>query len=196
LADLFPFPTWTKFEAEFCLRFVEENEQDQALTKLESRSYFQGSRDICWYTDDFEELAITAGYLDALVWVTKHRSGLDPKINIAITTSGTTPNLTDYDSWHAHAFWQYKAFACALTLRLGFQPPFLVCTQRAYFRFRLWFPHALRSCSPRSRRPRFRRSFRWMLTRLRCAHSHAPASDAVQLDTSPRNAQLRLTSST
>jgi hypothetical protein len=42
----FLFPTWAQSEAEFQLRFIEENEQDQALTKLESRSYFQGSRDI------------------------------------------------------------------------------------------------------------------------------------------------------
>jgi hypothetical protein len=42
----FPFPTWAQFKAELRLRFVEENEQDQALTKLESRSYFQGSHDI------------------------------------------------------------------------------------------------------------------------------------------------------
>jgi hypothetical protein len=35
-AILFPFPTWAKFEAEFRLQFVEENE----LTKLESHSYF------------------------------------------------------------------------------------------------------------------------------------------------------------
>jgi hypothetical protein len=113
LADPLPFPTWTKFEAEFCLRFVEENEQDQALTKLESRSYFQGSRDIYQYTDDFEELAVTAGYSDALVRVTKYRSGLDPRINIAITMSGTAPNLTDYNGWHARAFRQYKAFGRA-----------------------------------------------------------------------------------
>jgi hypothetical protein len=32
----FPFPTWTQFEAEFCLWFVEENKQDRVLTKLES----------------------------------------------------------------------------------------------------------------------------------------------------------------
>jgi hypothetical protein len=51
LAVLFPFPTWAEFEAKFCLQFIEENEQDQALTKLESHSYFQGSRDIYWYTD-------------------------------------------------------------------------------------------------------------------------------------------------
>jgi hypothetical protein len=34
LANPFLFPTWTKFEAEFCLQFVEEKEQDQGLTKL------------------------------------------------------------------------------------------------------------------------------------------------------------------
>jgi hypothetical protein len=109
-ADPFPFPTWTKFEAEFRLRFVEDNEQDQALTKLESRSYFQGSRDIYRYMDDFEELAVTAGYLDALIRATKYRSSLDPKINVAIMTSGTAPDLTDYDGWCAHTFWQYKVF--------------------------------------------------------------------------------------
>jgi hypothetical protein len=36
----FPFPTWAQFEAEFRLQFVEENKQDQALTKLESHRYF------------------------------------------------------------------------------------------------------------------------------------------------------------
>jgi hypothetical protein len=60
-AVLFPFPTWAEFEAEYRLWFVEENEQDQDLTKLESHSYFQGYCDIYWYTDDFEELAVTAG---------------------------------------------------------------------------------------------------------------------------------------
>jgi hypothetical protein len=111
----FPFPTWAEFEAEFRLRFVEENEQDQALTKLESHSYFQGSRDIYRYTDDFEELAVTAGYSDALVRVTKYRSGLDPRINVAITTSGTAPDLTDYAGWRLRAFRQYEAFGRART---------------------------------------------------------------------------------
>jgi hypothetical protein len=112
-AVLFPFPTWAQFEAEFRLWFVEENEQDQALTKLESHSYFQGSRDIYRYTDNFEELAVTAGYSDALVQVTKYRSGLNPQINIAITMSGTAPDLSDYDGWHLHAFQQYEVFGCA-----------------------------------------------------------------------------------
>jgi hypothetical protein len=72
--------------------------------------YFQGSCDIYRYTDDFEELAVTAGYSEALVRVTKYRSGLDPRINIAITTSGTAPNLTDYDGWRLCAFRQYEVF--------------------------------------------------------------------------------------
>jgi hypothetical protein len=109
-ADPFPFPTWTKFEADFRLQFVEENKQDQALTKIESRSYFQGSHNIYRYTDDFEELAVTAGYSDAVVRVTKYRCSLNPKINVVIMTSGTTPDLTDYNGWHARAFRQYKAF--------------------------------------------------------------------------------------
>jgi hypothetical protein len=122
-AEPFPFPTWAQFEAEFRLRFVEENEQDQALAKLESHSYFQGSRDIYQYTDDFEELAVTASYTDALVRVTKYCSGLDPRINVAITTSGTTPHLTDYDGWRVRAFRQYEAFSRAQT---GNPPPRLL----------------------------------------------------------------------
>jgi hypothetical protein len=39
----FLFPTWATFKKEFWLRFIEENEQDQALQKLESHGYFQGS---------------------------------------------------------------------------------------------------------------------------------------------------------
>jgi hypothetical protein len=56
----FLFPTWARFEAEFCLQFIEENEQDQALTKLESHLYFQGSHNIYQYTDNFEELTTMA----------------------------------------------------------------------------------------------------------------------------------------
>jgi uncharacterized protein (DUF2237 family) len=104
---------------------VEENEQDQALAKLESHLYFQGSRDIYRYMDDFEELAVTASYTDALVQVTKYRSGLDPRINIAIMTSGTAPDLTDYDRWCVCAFRQYEAFSRTLT---GNPPPRLLAT--------------------------------------------------------------------
>jgi hypothetical protein len=76
-------------------------------------SYFQGSRDIYRYTDDFGELAVMASYSDALVWVTKYRSGLKPWINVAIMTSRTAPDLTDYDGWRVRPFRQYKVFSRA-----------------------------------------------------------------------------------
>jgi hypothetical protein len=120
-AVLFPFPTWAQFEAEFCLQFIEENEQDQALAKLESHLYFQGFRDIYRYTDDCEELAMTAGYSDTLIRVTKYHSGLDPWINVTITMSGTVPDLTDYSGWHVHTFPQYKVFGRAQTGNLPAQ---------------------------------------------------------------------------
>ena len=39
----FPFPTWSSFVKEFRLQFVEENEQDHALLKLEDRTYHMGA---------------------------------------------------------------------------------------------------------------------------------------------------------
>ena len=105
----FPFPTWAAFIAEFRLRFVEENEQDHALQKLESRSYFMGSRDVFKYADDFEELVDLAGFEDPLVKVTKFRSGLDPAINLAITGSSDPPDLRDYPAWRLRAYRQYES---------------------------------------------------------------------------------------
>ncbi|CAK5278254.1 unnamed protein product [Mycena citricolor] len=77
----FPFPTWALFVTEFKLRFVEENEQDHALARLETHQYYMGSRDVFKYTDEYDDLLDLAGYTDNLVKVTKYRTGLDPRIN-------------------------------------------------------------------------------------------------------------------
>jgi hypothetical protein len=147
----FPFPTWAQFEAEFCLWFIEENEQDQALAKLKSHLYFQGSRDIYWYTDNFEELAITASYLDTLVWVTKYCSGLDPQIKIAITMSETAPDLTDTTggTYAPSSSTKCSAIPGPETLRPVFWLLCLSRVQRAYSL--LWHSCMLRSCLPRLR---------------------------------------------
>ncbi|CAK5264811.1 unnamed protein product [Mycena citricolor] len=83
----FPFPTWALFVTEFKLRFVEENEQDHTLAQLETHQYYMGSRNIFKYMDEYDDLLDLAGYTDNLVKVTKYRTGLDPRINQAITTS-------------------------------------------------------------------------------------------------------------
>ncbi|CAK5282139.1 unnamed protein product [Mycena citricolor] len=114
---VFPFPTWSSFVAEFKLRFVEENEQDHALARLETHAYYMGSRDVFKYTDKFDDLLDLAGYSDNLVKVTKYRAGLDPRINQAITTSGNPPSLTNYSEWRTRAFRQYNAEVAARAAR-------------------------------------------------------------------------------
>jgi hypothetical protein len=111
---VFLFPTFEVFLTEFRLRFIEENEQDQALSKLESRSYHMGSRDIFWYTDDFEDLVDLAGFEDPLVKVTKYRTGL---INLAITGSSDPPDLRDYAAWRLRAYRQYESLLRARNAR-------------------------------------------------------------------------------
>ncbi|CAK5282257.1 unnamed protein product [Mycena citricolor] len=114
---LFPFPTWSSFVMEFKLRFVKENEQDHALAKLETHSYYIGSRNVFKYMDKFDDLMDLAGYTDNLVKVTKYRTGLDPKINQAITTSGNPPSLTNYAEWRVRAFRQYNTELTAKACR-------------------------------------------------------------------------------
>ena len=119
----FPFPTWTDFVREFRLRFVEENEQDHALAKLESRGYFMGARDVFRYTDDFEDLVDLAGFEDPLIKVSKYRAGLDPAINFAITSSSEPPNLRDYPAWRLRAYRQYESQVRSRTIGGLPKPP-------------------------------------------------------------------------
>ncbi|CAK5266539.1 unnamed protein product [Mycena citricolor] len=119
----FPFPTWALFVTEFKLRFVEENKQDHALARLETHLYYMGSRDVFKYTDEYDDLLDLASYTDDLVKVTKYRTGLDPKINQAITTSGNPPRLTDYAEWCVRAFRQYNAEQAAKASQGHVPPP-------------------------------------------------------------------------
>lgn len=105
----FPFPTWDLFVAEFKLRFVQENEQDHALLRLESKAYHMGARDVFKYTDEFEDLVDLAGFDDQIIKVAKYRTGLDPAINVAITGSGDLPALADYPAWRRRAYRQYES---------------------------------------------------------------------------------------
>ena len=135
----FPYPTWNAFVTDFKLRFVQENEQDHALQKLEGRDYYMGSRDVFKYTDDFEDLYDIASFEDDLVKVTKYRSGLDPVINQAITASSDAPGLRDYLSWRSRAYRQYEA---NLRARTSGRPPAPVATP-AQLRSRSVFPAPL-----------------------------------------------------
>ena len=112
----FPFKTWDAFVREFRLRFIAENEQHQALNKLETRAYFMGAHDVFRYTDDFEDLVEIAGFEDELIKVSKYRAGLDPAISMAILTSSDPPGLRDYAGWRLRAYRQYESHGQARTI--------------------------------------------------------------------------------
>ena len=154
---------------------------------METHSYYQGSRDVYRYTDDFGELAATAGYTDPLVRVTKYRAGLDPWINVAITTSGTAPALLDYAGWRLRAFRQYDALA---RVRAG-APPTRAPAPAARPRTGTFLPVPSFMPAPKAApAPALRLASRWTLTGPTHASRPALASVAAQLDTSPETAQL------
>ena len=187
----FPFPTWDSFVTEFRLRFVEENEQDHAMNKLESRVYHMGSRDVYKYTDDFEDLTDLAGLDDPLMKVAKFRTGLDPAINHAITSSSDPPGNRDYTAWRTRAYRQYESHLRARTAAAGARHPVA--------------PGRCRSCQPPPRpllvRPPLVRPL--LLRRPPCLWTSTEAmpgrplvagvSAAVTPATSPENARFRPT---
>ena len=57
-----------------------------AINTLESTSYYQKTRGVDDYLDEFLELVSEAGYTDPRTVVVKFRKGLDPQIQNSIAT--------------------------------------------------------------------------------------------------------------
>jgi hypothetical protein len=85
--------------------------------------YHMGSRDVYKYTDDFEDLTDLAGLDDPLMKVAKFRTGLDPAINHAITSSSDPPGNRDYTAWRTRAYRQYESHLRARTAAAGARHP-------------------------------------------------------------------------
>jgi len=85
-----PYTSWAEFVAEFIADFCPKNEVQTSRTELETARYFQGSRTVNEYVDDFRELIDRARYFEGSHIVLKFRQGLNPKIqdHVACLTSG------------------------------------------------------------------------------------------------------------
>ena len=98
------YATWNKFVAEFITEFCPKNELLTSRTDLETSKYFQGSRNVDEYVDEFRELIDRARYFEGAHIVMKFRQGLNPRIQdyVACLTSGR-PSDDDPKSWYAAA---------------------------------------------------------------------------------------------
>ena len=80
------FLDWDKFRMEFWKDFCPTHSDAAAINTLESTSYYQKTRGVDHYLDEFLELVAEAGYTDPRTVVVKFRKGLDPQIQNSIAT--------------------------------------------------------------------------------------------------------------
>lgn len=98
------FLDWQDFVEAFKTHFYPVDAEASAVNILESTAYYQRSRSVDDYLDEFRTLISDSGYTDAKVIVVKFRRGLQSAIQNAIATmvSGR-PTDTDFEGWYAAA---------------------------------------------------------------------------------------------
>ena len=73
-------------------------------SRLESTAYFQKSRSLDDYIDEFQDLITEAGYTDPKTIVVKFRRGLNAQIqNVVATMASGRPSNTSPDEWYSMA---------------------------------------------------------------------------------------------
>jgi hypothetical protein len=76
----------------------------QAINKLESMAYYQRTRSVDDYLNEFLDLISESGYMDPKTLVVKFRRGLDPQIQNAVATMAIgCPSDTAPMAWYKAA---------------------------------------------------------------------------------------------
>ena len=98
------FIDWDNFRASFGKEFFPLHVEAVATNVLEGTTYFQGSRSVDNYLDDFRDLILESGYTSSKTIVVKFRRGLDPQVGDAIATmAANRPNDLDPEAWYEAA---------------------------------------------------------------------------------------------
>jgi Retrotransposon gag protein len=90
LTGRLPYPSYSDFTEEFANKFCPKNKIQTSWTELETVRYFQGTRTVDEYVDDFCELVERAQYFEGSHIVLKFQQGLNVKIqdHVACLTTG------------------------------------------------------------------------------------------------------------
>ena len=98
------FSGWADFSAAFKVEFCPSHTDSAAINRLESTAYFQRSRSVDEYLDEFQDLISDAGYSDPKTVVVKFQRGLNVEIqNQVATMASGRPSDTDPDNWYSLA---------------------------------------------------------------------------------------------
>jgi len=98
------FLDWSDFRDEFRKEFCPAHSDAAAINKLETMSYFQGTRSVDEYLDEFLDLIAEAGYTDPKTLVVKFRRGLNPQVqNVVATMTAGRPSDTFPTAWYEAA---------------------------------------------------------------------------------------------
>jgi hypothetical protein len=95
------FLDWEDFRDEFKKEFTPAHADSLAVNRLESSAYYQKSRPLDDYIDEFQDLITESGYTDPKTVVVKFRRGLNPQIQNAVATMASgRPSDTDPSRWY------------------------------------------------------------------------------------------------
>ena len=98
------FLDWEDFRDAFKVEFTPAHADSLAINRLESTAYFQKSRSLDDYIDEFQDLITEAGYTDPKTIVVKFRRGLNAQIqNVVATMASGRPSNTSPDEWYSMA---------------------------------------------------------------------------------------------
>jgi len=98
------FLDWEEFREAFKKEFTPAHVDSLAINRLESTAYYQKSRSLDDYLDEFQDLVADSGYTDPKTIVVKFRRGLNPQIQNAVATMASgRPADTDPVRWYEMA---------------------------------------------------------------------------------------------
>src|SRR6202790_608888 len=104
LTGRLPYTSYSDFTEEFANEFCLKNKIQTSRTELETVKYFQGTRTIDEYVDNFRELVERAQYFEGSHIVLKFQQGLNAKIqdHVACLTTGRPSDNTP-KQWYSAA---------------------------------------------------------------------------------------------
>jgi hypothetical protein len=121
---VFRFLDWEDFQGEFKKEFTPANSEANAVNKLEETGYFQKTRSVDDYLDEFRDLIWDSGYKDPKTIVVKFRRGLSASIQNAIATMVTgRPSDTDPEGWYSAALLLDQSRAANEAFQASRRPP-------------------------------------------------------------------------